>query len=81
MADDAVQGKEDEGLAGLCPAPYQGNNSPGPLPADISWQDEQAGFPQLLEETRTSGLVPCASGHGGFQPPNRCAKRTGKRDG
>ena len=39
------------------------------------WEKE----PQLLEETRTPSLVPCASGHGGFQPPNRCAKRTGKR--
>ena len=27
------------------------------------------------------GLTTCASGHGGFQPPNRCAKRTGKREG
>ena len=35
----------------------------------------------MLEETRTSGWTTCASGHGGFQPPNRCAKRTGKREG
>ena len=40
------------------------------------------GFPAVTwGDGDTPGLAPCASGHGGFQPPNRCAKRTGKREG
>ena len=47
--------------AGLCPAPHQGNDSPGPSPADIARRGKESNFPQLLGKNDPT-CRRCASG-------------------